>query len=88
MRISGPETRLADEPLKKATPQPAAADNGRPVSDPRQAVQVTVSAEAQALANGPSGFDEAKVARLRSAVEAGTLSIDRTKIAQRIVEGD
>jgi flagellar biosynthesis anti-sigma factor FlgM len=43
-------------------------------------------AEAQGAADG--GIDEAKVARLRSAVDSGTIDVDSAKIAQGIVNGD
>jgi flagellar biosynthesis anti-sigma factor FlgM len=82
-------------------PRAAATSKARPNSaesvdttgpDVRSAVMVTVSprarelAEAQGAADG--GIDEAKVARLRSAVDSGTIDVDSAKIAQGIVNGD
>ncbi|MGA3122804.1 MAG: flagellar biosynthesis anti-sigma factor FlgM [Polyangiaceae bacterium] len=66
---------------------------GATSAEAQSAVTVTVSAKARELADaqqasGGSDVDEAKVARLQQAVSSGTLDVDSTKIAQRIVNGD
>ena len=49
---------------------------------------VTVSAQAQELAQkAAANADTAKVERLRTAIENGTLVIDHQAIARRIVDG-
>ena len=75
----------------KARPNSAgSADTTAP--DLRHAVKVTVSPRARELADAHGsaggGIDEAKVARLRSAVDSGTLDVDSARIAQGIVNGD
>lgn len=49
---------------------------------------VTISARARQLAEQSAAADTEKVTRLRSAVENGSLSIDKNAIANRIVDGD
>jgi flagellar biosynthesis anti-sigma factor FlgM len=90
MRITEQFSRLNAEPVK--TTSPAAATTGIEASQPssQAAIQVSLSAAARELgkASGPGAVDEAKVSRLRSAIDAGTLKVDTAKIAERIVEGD
>jgi|CZKU01.1.fsa_nt_gi flagellar biosynthesis anti-sigma factor FlgM len=90
MRITEQFSRLNVEPVK--TTGPTAATAGIESSQPssQAAIQVNLSAAARELAkaNGPGAVDEAKVARLRSAIDAGTLKVDTAKIAERLVEGD
>lgn len=49
---------------------------------------VTVSAQAQALASQAAKLDTAKVERLRAAIQAGTFKVDHQAIAKRIVDGE
>jgi flagellar biosynthesis anti-sigma factor FlgM len=75
----------------KARPDPAGrVDTTAP--DVPSAVKVTVSPRARELADAAASsdgaIDDAKVARLRSAVDAGTLDVDSAKIAQAVVNGD
>ncbi len=59
-------------------------------SESSEAVKVTVSARARALAASQSAdhIDEAKVVKLRTAIEDGSFQVDARKIAQKIVDGD
>jgi len=88
MRITEQFSRLNVEPVKTTGPTAATAGISQPSS--QAAIQVNLSAAARELAkaNGPGAVDEAKVARLRSAIDAGTLKVDTAKIAERLVEGD
>ena len=93
MRIVDSYSTVATDPIGTSPSPPSGggvAARGQVPSDSQAAVQVNVSAKARALADaqGPGDVDEAKVARLRSAVEAGSLKIDSAKIAQRIIEGE
>jgi flagellar biosynthesis anti-sigma factor FlgM len=79
--LSGPAkatTGSVGSPAEKATD---AAVQG--------AVNVTMSARALALADAAAsgGTDDAKVSRLQSAIASGSLAIDSSRIAQRIVDG-
>lgn len=59
-----------------------------PGSAAPEGVKVTMSAKARELAAAaPADFDEAKVARLKSAIEGGTFQIDAHHIARKLVEG-
>lgn len=51
-----------------------------------RAARVSISAEARALAAGDSGFDQAKVDRLRSALASGSLKFDSQVVAQRMID--
>jgi flagellar biosynthesis anti-sigma factor FlgM len=51
-----------------------------------RAARVSISEEARALAAGEPGVDRAKVDRLRSALDSGSLKFDSQLIAQRIVD--
>ncbi len=94
MRIIDSFSESATHPIRTSTPKAVASesDTSKPqaMSAPQDAVKVTVSAKARELAETPAApdFDDAKVSRLRSAVEGGTFQIDSAKIAERIVEGD
>jgi len=89
MRITDSYNKLSVDQVKAAT-SPASVSQTQSTSQTQGAVQVTVSPQARALASAqaPSDIDEAKVARLRSAVDSGSLGVDKAKIASRIVEGD
>jgi len=56
------------------------ADNGSPSAPPAPGSPDN--------ARPRSGVDEAKVARLRAAVDAGSLQVDGRKIAECMVDGD
>jgi flagellar biosynthesis anti-sigma factor FlgM len=96
MRIPDTYTKLAADQAeaaqRKALDARDTSNAGQATSATQQgAVKVTVSAKAQELADAhaaTSGVDEAKVARLRSAVESGSLKIDTQRIADRITDGD
>lgn len=79
-KVEGPSTRKVDHGGHGAE-APAA-----PASSPT--LKVSVSAEAKRLASNASSLDEAKVARLREAVDKGTLKIDSHAIARKIVGED
>jgi flagellar biosynthesis anti-sigma factor FlgM len=71
---------------------PGKVERGAPESTQPEArrqadVDVSVSDRARAMASD-SGVDAAKVEQLRRAVEAGTLSIDRHAIAERMLTED
>jgi flagellar biosynthesis anti-sigma factor FlgM len=66
----------------------ASRPQGAPDAGPPEGVKVTVSAKARHLSvQSQVGMDEAKVARLRSAIESGSMQVDAAKIASKIVEG-
>jgi flagellar biosynthesis anti-sigma factor FlgM len=73
----------------------ASTTPARPVEPPatqvtsnnNEAAQVTVSAEARALAaSGSAGIDEAKVAALKKQVEQGEYRVNPQIIAMRILD--
>ena len=72
-----------------AAPADAATveSNRESTETPDGAVKVSVSPEAQALADKAhaSRDDEAKIERLRAAVQNGTLTVDPAAIAEKIV---
>lgn len=57
-------------------------------SNSNEAAQVTVSAEARALASsgGANVVDEAKVAQLKKQIEEGEYRVNSQKLAMRILE--
>jgi negative regulator of flagellin synthesis FlgM len=62
------------------------ADASAPASTTGE--NVTVSAQAQALASEAAKVDTAKVERLRAAIQSGTFKVDNQAIAKRIVDGE
>lgn len=68
----------------------SAHEAGVAQSESSEAVRVTVSEKARALAASAdtSRFDEVKVSALREAIHDGTFKVDAQKIAQKIVDGD
>jgi flagellar biosynthesis anti-sigma factor FlgM len=73
----------------------ASTTPARPVEPPatqvpnsnNEAAQVTVSAEARALAaSGGAGVDETKVAQLKKQIEEGEYRVNSQKLAMRILE--
>lgn len=51
-----------------------------------RAARVSSSGEARALAGEEAIVDRAKVERLRSAIEAGSLKFDAQLVAQRVID--
>jgi flagellar biosynthesis anti-sigma factor FlgM len=91
MRVLDTYSRIAD-PTHTGSPvvdrYGASRLPGTTNAGPRDGVKVTVSAKARHLSvQSEVGVDEAKVARLRSAVESGSMHVDSARIASRIVEG-
>jgi flagellar biosynthesis anti-sigma factor FlgM len=91
MRVTDTYGRIAD-PTHTGSPvvdrYGASRLQGAPDGSPREGVKVTVSAKARHLSvQSEVGVDEAKVARLRSAIESGSMEVDSARIASRIVEG-
>jgi len=86
MRITNGYTYVANQPVKSVNPATVTA--GSAPTAPQGGFQVNVSDAARALANATpaQGVDVAKVERLRTAVQSGTLAVDSAKIADRIVE--
>ncbi|MEM1029400.1 MAG: flagellar biosynthesis anti-sigma factor FlgM [Myxococcota bacterium] len=74
--------QIAGRPDRVTAPEePAEAQSIRGEED----VRVAVSGEARKLAVA-SGMDADKVARLRAAIEAGTFTVDVTRVAESLVE--
>lgn len=69
-----------------STPGAAAPREGAVSGTSMRAARVSISEEARALAAGEPGVDRAKVDRLRSALDSGSLKFDSQLIAQRIVD--
>jgi flagellar biosynthesis anti-sigma factor FlgM len=97
MRIPDTYTKLAADQAEAAAQRKAVEARDTSNADQANAtvqqgaVKITLSAKAQELADAHAaagGVDEAKVGRLRSAIEAGTFKIDTQKIANRISDGD
>lgn len=89
MRIHHSYNKVAVDEVKPAS-SASSVSKTQAAAQPQAAVQVSVSPQAQALSSAQpaSDVDEAKVARLKSAVDSGSLNIDSAHIASRIVEGD
>jgi negative regulator of flagellin synthesis FlgM len=68
----------------------SAHEAGVAQTESNEAVRVTVSDKARALAASAdaSRFDEAKVTSLREAINDGTFKVDAQKIAHKIVDPD
>ncbi len=68
----------------------SAQEAGGAQSESNESVKVTVSARARELAatQAADHVDEAKVVKLRTAIDDGTFKVDAHKIAQKIVDGD
>jgi flagellar biosynthesis anti-sigma factor FlgM len=94
MRIVDSYSTVATDPIGTSPSPPSSGGVGaaraQVPSESQAAVKVNVSAKARALADaqGPGDVDDVKVARLRSAVEAGSFKVDSAKIAARIIEGE
>lgn len=91
MRISSSydkkiESTPTDAAGKVGGPKGASSQEAAVSHAPQEGVKVTVSAKAQQLAK--SGFDAAKVDRLKAALQAGALKPDFQLIAKKIVEGN
>lgn len=63
---------------------------GGALGESNESVKVTVSARARELAATQQAdhVNEAKVVKLRTAIEDGTFKVDAHKIAQKLVDGD
>ena len=70
--------------------QARAAQEAGGASEASESVKVTVSARAKELAATQQAdhVDQAKVVKLRTAIEDGSYKVDARKIAQKIVDGD
>lgn len=86
-KISPSEAREARDARQVAKDDAGKAGQGAVKAGDASAVKVTLSAEAVQRAQSAE-VDHAKVARLRDAVQGGTLPIDARAIAHRIVEGE
>ena len=86
-KISPSEAREARDAQKAAKDAAAKAGQGPAKPGDASGVKVTLSAEAVQRAQSAE-VDHAKVARLRDAVQNGTLQVDARAIANRLVEGD
>lgn len=87
MRIPDVSTRLGLDPAKGLRPGSSRASSGNDelTSPADESVHVRVSAKSRELSIASEGeIDAAKVARLKSSIEAGTFRIDAREIAQRI----
>jgi flagellar biosynthesis anti-sigma factor FlgM len=87
MRIHDAHTKISHgvAHVQGQTRGPSSPSDIDGAAEPRQGVRVSLSRRAQELAANARA-DEAKIARLREAVEKGTLEIDPRAIAARIVE--
>lgn len=72
------------------TPSAEGSAAGTRGTDPAEpSVKVSISTRARELVSRPeSGVDEAKVARLKEQLERGTLAVDSSAIARKIVDED
>ena len=87
MRIPDGYTRPSLTPVQSPTrPVTGRADDATAVTDESDRVRVSARSRELSLANN-GGFDAAKVARIRSSIEAGTFRIDAKQIAERIARG-
>ena len=77
--------RTALNPVAPAPVQQPAAEPTPPVNND-EAAQVTISAEARALAAQSTSVDEAKVAALKEQVQKGELRINPQILALRILD--
>jgi negative regulator of flagellin synthesis FlgM len=75
---------------KKGAPAQGSAGGNAGASAPVSTTgeNVTVSAQAQALARESAKVDTAKVEKLRSAIQGGTFKVNNQAVAQRIVDGE
>jgi flagellar biosynthesis anti-sigma factor FlgM len=69
-----------------ASPQSPAPRESASSSSSVRAARVSISDEARALASGETTIDRAKVDRLRSAIQAGSLKFDSQVVAQRMID--
>jgi flagellar biosynthesis anti-sigma factor FlgM len=67
-------------------PQSPAPRESAGSSSSVRAARVSISDEARALASGEPAFDQAKVDRLRSALQSGALKFDTQLVAQRMID--
>lgn len=86
MRINGTQHPGLIERANEGRTRPAEAADGkaRPPAA-REAVEVSKLSQKLALARAPETPDAERIARLRSALEAGTLSIDSGAIADAML---
>lgn len=78
---------LTHAPLSAVTPaskHTAAADIGA-APPPSESLQVTVSAEAQSLAQKAVAVDVARVSALRSRLSSGQFSVDHLSLARSML---
>jgi flagellar biosynthesis anti-sigma factor FlgM len=69
-----------------STPKSPAPREGATSGTSPRAARVSISAEARALAAGEPAVDHAKVERLRSALDSGSLKFDSQLVAQRMID--
>lgn len=85
-----PQPQVNPAALRRAQgpqPQQGGPHEAKPVTAGTDSVKVTLSSKARELAAASeSDFDQAKVERLRAALEKGELKIDPQAIAAKIVE--
>lgn len=85
MRIHSYSTPAELRSSKEVTRDQAAARGSSPSPADDDSVRISISTRARELASGGE-VDSAKVARLREAVEKGTLQMDPHAIAAKMVE--
>jgi len=77
--------RTALNPVAPAPAQQPAAESSQAVNND-EAAQVSISAEARALAAQGKAVDEAKVAALREQIQRGELHVNPQILALRILD--
>lgn len=88
MRIPGNHGNIGIEPPKAPGRRGAAQGGGDAGGAADETDEVRLSAQGVALSRETDpGFDAAKVARLRSSIDAGTFRVDVREIAERLARG-
>lgn len=95
MRISGPHNhgsveRTSATPLSATGAQPQAAGAGKAgeahrAHATRESVEVSKTSQKLAMARAPESPDAERIARMRAAIAAGSLSIDSGAIADAML---
>jgi flagellar biosynthesis anti-sigma factor FlgM len=86
-KFSEPMVQSTQSAKKGAAAQGTTGGNPAPAAK-ASGETVTVSAQAQALSREASQIDEAKVEKLRSAIQSGTFKANYQAIAKQIVDGE